>query len=97
MAGMDDMTEEEKRRFVGQCSFILISLYSTTALFLSLSSSAWCDFLERDIVLKPPYNSTTGCDKLGLEQITCDAFLNNHAVGLYSWQVTVPVGIAISA
>ena len=85
------MTEEEKKRAIGQCSFFLISLYSTTAVFCGLGASGYCDFFHRDIVLRDPYNITTGCAELGLEIDTCNAFMRRHSVGLYYWQVTVPV------
>jgi hypothetical protein len=94
MRSGDTLSEEEirlRRIAVGQCSFILVSLYSTVAIICGMSATAWCDFFKRDIKLADPYNITTGCDALGLQQTTCDAFLNNHAVGFYSWQVTVPV------
>ena len=86
------LSEEEKRRIaVGQCSFMLISIYSTIAIICGTSAVSWCDFLKRDIILADPYNITTGCQELGLSQVTCDGFMHDHSVGLYSWQVTVPV------
>ena len=91
MQNFEDLTEEEKRRVVGQCSYLLITLYSTVAIFCGLSSTAWCDFVARDIQIAPPYNLTTGCQELGLQQVTCDAFMTDHSVGLYAFQVTIPV------
>ena len=88
----ENLTYEQKKELAGKCNFFLISIFSTAAFFCSLSSTSWCDFVARNIQLVDSVDSVaSACQELNLTSVTCNAFLDKHAVGLYAWQATVPV------
>ena len=88
----ENMTYEQKKEMAGKCNFMLISLFCTAAFICGLYSTGWCDFVERNITLVADYaNAAEACAAAGLDTATCTAFADNHAVGFYSWQGTIPV------
>ena len=83
-------SEEDIKR-AGQCSYMMISLCSTAAFFCGIYSTSDCDFVDRDITLSGG-DVSAACGTLGFaSDAFCNTFLNNHAVGLYGWQGTIPV------
>lgn len=92
MPDYNDLTYEEKKELAGKCNFLLITVFVTAAFFCGLSSVGWCDFVARDIQLVESVESVDeACLALNLTSLVCSAFLDNHAIGLYAWQATVPV------
>ena len=87
-----NLTYEEKKEIAGKCNFSLVLIFSTAALFCGLSSTGWCDFVARDMQLVDSVESAaSACQQVNMTSQTCIAFLENNAVGFYSWQATIPV------
>lgn len=87
-----NMTYEEKKAAAGKCNFLLINLCCCAAFICGLYSTGWCDFVGRDVTLAGDYASAQeACAAAELDGFACTAFLDNHALGFYSWQGTVPV------
>ena len=89
---LENLTYEQKKELGGRCNFFLVSTFATAALFCGLASTGWCDFVARNVQLVDTVESVAiACQQLNMTSQTCNAFLENHAVGFYSWQATVPV------
>ena len=86
------MTPEQKSQVVGQCAFLWVTILSLAAWICGLAATGYCSFVKRNIELAT--NSTFVCASLeleiGLETDQCTAMTQNHGVGFFGWQTTVP-------
>ena len=91
MAGIDpkNLTPEQKRQAIGQCNFFWLYLLSTAAFVCGLVATCFCSFVKRNIEFVS--DSTTLCYAVGLNGTQCSAMTQNHGVGFFGWQTTVPV------
>lgn len=89
----DNMSDEDKEklnRAVGQCNFSCLFLFCTSAFCCGIMATSYCAFVSRDVtttesaveICAQGTNSTT-------EQ--CESFLDDHGIGFWGWQATVPV------
>jgi hypothetical protein len=90
----NDLSDEQKRQYVGICCYQLLGLISTAAFICAIYSFAYCDFAKRYVVLSPGTDPSTVCSDSGfeggLEQV-CQSLINTHGVGFEGFWATVPV------
>jgi hypothetical protein len=89
----NNMTDEEKKvammRAAKQCNFLCLFLCCAAAFGCGLTATGYCSFVLRNIELSE--DSTTACAELGIPEDQCLPMTENHGVGFFGWQATVPV------
>jgi hypothetical protein len=91
---MDQPSEAEKKRPVGQCAYLLVTLFSTAAFICGLYANAFCDFASREVEFVEGFDLAEACADLrltGSQEQICNTLFTNHGVGFYGWYATVPV------
>lgn len=93
MMNYDNMSDEDKEklnRAVGQCNFTCLFLFCSAAFICGITATSFCAFVSRDVV--PAADAKEICDQLtNSTSDQCGSYLNNHGVGFWGWQATVPV------
>lgn len=84
------MDDDTKKRYMGMCNFLLLFTFSTAAFICTITSTGYCAFVSRNIVLSEP--ASTVCEGYEGETMQCETFLQNHGVGFWGWQSTVSTG-----
>jgi hypothetical protein len=93
MASIDpnDLTPDQKRQVVGQCNFFWLSILSTVAFACGLTATGYCSFVKRNIVFTSTSAAQQMCEESGFTSSQCGVMTQNHGVGFFGWQTTVPV------
>ena len=91
MAAIDvnDLTPEEKRQVVGQCNFFWLSIFSMVAFLCGLVSTGYCSFVKRNVEFA--FDPIKMCEAVGMDETQCGVMTQNHGVGFFGWQTTIPV------
>lgn len=85
-----NMTDEQKRRAAGLCAYNLVSLLCMAAFFCGLYSTAYCSFVKRNVTFEDGVDSLSLCTNTSLPTEFCRVLLDDHGVGFWAFQVTVP-------
>lgn len=89
----DNMSDEDKaklHRAAGQCNFTCLFLFCSAAFICGITATSYCAFVGRDI--NATQDAATICeDATNSTADQCASFFNNHGVGFWGWQATVPV------
>jgi hypothetical protein len=91
---MDQLPDEEKKQAVGNCAYVLVTLFSTAAFICGTYANAYCDFVGREVEFVEGFDLAAACadlDLTGAQEQICNTLFTNHGVGFYSWYATIPV------
>jgi hypothetical protein len=86
-----NLSEDDKKLLAGKCNFALITMFSTAAFICGLYSTAYCSFVNREVDFVPGFDVETACALGAGNGIVCTTLLQEHGVGFYAWEGTVPV------
>lgn len=93
MMNLENMSPEDREKLnlaAGQCNFTCLFLFCSAAFCCGLTATSFCAFVSRDV-------TTTESAAAICESATnstadqCESFFNNHGIGFWAWQATVPV------
>ena len=76
------------RLFQFQCNFTCLFLFCSAAFMCGLTATSFCAFVSRDVI--PTADGKQICEELATAD-QCGSLLDNHGVGFWAWQATVPV------
>eukprot|EP00562_Extubocellulus_spinifer_P015397 CAMPEP_0178564552 /NCGR_PEP_ID=MMETSP0697-20121206/13687_1 /TAXON_ID=265572 /ORGANISM="Extubocellulus spinifer, Strain CCMP396" /LENGTH=262 /DNA_ID=CAMNT_0020198095 /DNA_START=144 /DNA_END=932 /DNA_ORIENTATION=- len=85
-----ELTLSQKQLAVGQCNFLLLFIMSTAAIACGMAATAYCNFMNRNVKLVDGADVESLCSNY-TEFVTCEDMFNNHGVGFWGWQITVPI------
>ena len=74
-----------------KCNYVCLFLVCTTAFIMSLYATAFCSFVNRNIELQDGATIGSVCSSLDIPQDQCTSMLDNHGVGFWAWEMTIPV------
>jgi len=87
---MANLTRERKNDMVGLCSCFLVTIFSLVAFVCGLTAIGYCSFVKRQIVFTSGPAAQAICAKVNIPEDQCNAMTQNHGVGFFGWQTTVP-------
>ena len=84
-------TPDQKRQLVGQCNFFWLTILSLAAFTCGLMAIGWCSYVKRTIVFANPDGPGALCAANNITDSQCSAMTQNHGLGFFGWQTTIPV------
>ena len=89
----NEMSPSEREKILqaaGMCNFMFLFILSTTAMALTFASAGYCAFVSRDIVANQDVLDSYCENKTYDDQEQCFSYFDNHGVGFWGWQATIP-------
>jgi len=90
MANHGDQATSSTKRMVGLCTYFILIIFSLAAVVCGLICTGWCSFVKREIDFQDNSTIVSFCTSLN-QTAQCLDLVNNHGVGFFGWQGTVPV------
>lgn len=84
----NNLSDDQKRQVVGKANFCCLSIYSCIAFICGIYATAYCAFVQRNVETGSGFQSY--CTSEGIDQGLCNTLTENHGVGFWTWQTTVP-------
>ena len=93
MAAIDpnNLTPDQKRQVVGQCNFFWLSIFSMVAFMCGMTATGYCSFVKRNVIFASSEGRIAMCEAASIPESQCDVMTQNHGVGFFGFQTTVPV------
>jgi len=86
---VNDISDEDKKRMVGECNFCCTSIFACIAWICGLSAAWNCNFLTRDVVLSADFISN--CTAADIPSDVCNTLVDPQGIGFYGFEATIPV------